>query len=65
MKKKAGVEDIENLCGLSEAARALGIAAGTLRYLANTGRIQPVIVTGRRCFRRSDVERLRLERENI
>lgn len=50
----------------SDAARILRVSSDTVRNLANSGRL-PVMrtVSGRRFFRREDVDRVAVERKGL
>ncbi len=51
--------DPDQLLTPAEAARLLGLSADMVRVLANQGRLATLrTVTGRRLFRRGEVERL-------
>jgi excisionase family DNA binding protein len=56
-------DDPEQLLTPAEASRLLGVTPDAVRQLANKGRL-PVqrTLTGRRLFRRADVEKLVFER---
>jgi excisionase family DNA binding protein len=61
----SGLED-EDLLTPLDAARVLGISPETVRALSNAGRLPTLrTVSGRRLFRRSEVERLAAEREHV
>jgi excisionase family DNA binding protein len=52
-------DDPEQLLTPAEASRLLGVTPDAVRQLANKGRLP---LTGRRLFRRADVEKLVFER---
>lgn len=55
--------DPNDLLTPSDAARVLGLSADSVRVLSDTGRLPSMrTVSGRRLFRRSDVDRLALQR---
>jgi len=55
--------DPNDLLTPSDAARVLGLSADSVRVLSDTGRLPSMrTISGRRLFRRSDVDRLALER---
>jgi excisionase family DNA binding protein len=55
--------DPDDLLTPSDAARVLGLSADSVRVLSDTGRLPSMrTISGRRLFRRSDVDRLALER---
>jgi excisionase family DNA binding protein len=55
--------DPNDLLTPSDAARVLGLSADSVRVLSDTGRLPAMrTVSGRRLFRRSDVDRLALQR---
>ncbi len=58
--------DPDELLTPSDAARVLGLAPDTVRQLANKGRLKVMkTMTGRRLFRRADVELLAKERAHV
>ena len=55
--------DPEELLTPTDAARVLGLSADSVRALSNSGRLATLkTVSGRRLFRRGDVEKLAAER---
>jgi excisionase family DNA binding protein len=55
--------DPNDLLTPSDAARVLGLSADSVRVLSDTGRLPSMrTVSGRRLFRRIDVDRLALQR---
>jgi excisionase family DNA binding protein len=55
--------DPDDLMTPSDAARILGLSADSVRVLSDSGRLPALrTVSGRRLFRRSDVDRLAAER---
>jgi excisionase family DNA binding protein len=53
----------EDLLTPSDAARVLGLSADSVRVLSDNGRLPAMrTVSGRRLFRRGDVDRLALQR---
>jgi len=57
------VLDPNDLMTPSDAARVLGLSADSVRVLSDSGRLPAMrTVSGRRLFRRSDVDRLAAER---
>jgi len=55
--------DPNDLMTPSDAARVLGLSADSVRVLSDSGRLPAMrTVSGRRLFRRSDVDRLAAER---
>jgi excisionase family DNA binding protein len=55
--------DPDDLMTPSDAARVLGLSADSVRVLSDSGRLPAMrTVSGRRLFRRSDVDRLAAER---
>jgi excisionase family DNA binding protein len=55
--------DPEDLMTPSDAARVLGLSADSVRVLSDSGRLPAMrTVSGRRLFRRGDVDRLAAER---
>ena len=55
--------DPNDLMTPSDAARILGLSADSVRVLGDTGRLPALrTVSGRRLFRRGDVERLAADR---
>ena len=55
--------DPDDLMTPSDAARVLGLSADSVRVLSDSGRLPALrTISGRRLFRRSDVDRLAAER---
>lgn len=55
--------DPNDLLTPSDAARVLGLSADSVRVLSDNGRLPAMrTVSGRRLFRRGDVDRLALQR---
>ena len=55
--------DPDDLMTPSDAARVLGLSADSVRVLSDSGRLPAMrTVSGRRLFRRADVDRLAAER---
>ena len=55
--------DPNDLLTPSDAARVLGLSADPVRVLSDTGRLPSMrTVSGRRLFRRADVDRLAVQR---
>src|SRR5215468_4594262 len=55
--------DPDDLMTPSDAARVLGLSADSVRVLSDSGRLPAMrTVSGRRLFRRGDVDRLAAER---
>ena len=55
--------DPNDLLTPSDAARVLGLSADSVRVLSDSGRLPAMrTVSGRRLFRRGDVDRLALQR---
>jgi excisionase family DNA binding protein len=53
----------DDLLTPSDAARVLGLSADSVRVLSDNGRLPSMrTVSGRRLFRRSDVDRLAVQR---
>jgi excisionase family DNA binding protein len=53
----------DDLLTPSDAARVLGLSADSVRVLSDNGRLPSMrTVSGRRLFRRSDVDRLAIQR---
>ena len=58
--------DPDDLMTPSDAARVLGLSADSVRVLSDSGRLPAMrTISGRRLFRRSDVDRLAAERAQI
>jgi excisionase family DNA binding protein len=63
MNQALGTQDPDDLMTPSDAARILGLSADSVRVLSDSGRLPAMrTVSGRRLFRRSDVDRLAAER---
>ena len=57
--------DLDELMTPSDAARILGLSADSVRALSDAGRLPTLrTVSGRRLFRRGDVEKLASDRAN-
>ena len=56
----------DDLMTPSDAARVLGLSADSVRILSDSGRLPALrTVSGRRLFRRGDVDRLAAERAEV
>jgi excisionase family DNA binding protein len=63
MNQMNQVPDPNDLLTPSDAARVLGLSADSVRVLSDSGRLPSMrTVSGRRLFRRGDVDRLALQR---
>ena len=54
-KKRREVEDLDELVSISEAARLRGVSPQAIDRLLKRGRLEAVVIGGRRFMRRSDV----------
>jgi IS30 family transposase len=54
-KKRKKIEDLSELVSISEAARLRGVSPQAIDRLLMRGRLEAVVISGRRFLHRSDV----------
>ena len=66
MDEMSGAMNPDDLLTPSDAARVLGLSPDSVRVLSDSGRLPAMrTISGRRLFRRSDVDRLAAERAQL
>ncbi|MGB9179080.1 MAG: hypothetical protein WCB68_07505 [Pyrinomonadaceae bacterium] len=61
-KEKPGMNSVDDLISISEAARIRGVTHGAIQDLLARGKLTPVVVAGRRLLRRGEVKAYKPER---